>query len=189
MATINNYIKNGLVYSSNFNEPIKTRAYCKAFERLMAEKMGFKFSGGSNDNGVDAIDENGVKYQFKAFFENKASFTCDKAHKIDSLVTFDRELRHYLTKFDILVVYIGNLRGEPFNANNLLVIKDKQAQYEWLFKRAYVTLENKQSHKSEIQFNKTTSAFEKQSPKSLWALYEKNGYTIKGVKTNGYNNN
>ena len=188
MATRNDYIANGMVNSSNFDQPIPTRAYCKAFERLMAEKLGFEFCGGSYDNGIDAIGKDGKRYQFKAFFENKASFTCEKKHKINSLTAFDRELRHYLTKFDILVLYIGNLRGEPFNKNNILIIKNKQEQYEWLFKRAYVTLENKQSHKNEIQFNKTTTAFAKQSPTSLWALYEKNGYTIKGVKTNGYNN-
>ena len=160
MATKNyNLIENGGKYTRQ-----DLKKWCELTTKKICEVEGWNYCDGINDNGIDATDKDGKRYQIKCYFENSPTITFDfdfnksqgihaKAHYI-----FKQALKKYCNKFDALVIYQGNLRGDEFDINNLLIIEGKEASYEYLVKhchRAYMKYKGSKSGKAQAHLRKT----------------------------------
>lgn len=158
MATRNHYIEDGIITRE------EAKQFCNLTTKRICEAMSWTYTDGANDKGIDAISENGTKYQIKVYFENSPTITFDfdfnknqgihaKAHYI-----FKQALKKYCRQFDNLVIYTGKLRGEPFDINNIKIIEGNEASYEYLVKhchRAYMKYKSSATGKAQAQLRKT----------------------------------
>lgn len=158
MSTKNKYIENGIITKE------EARGFCGLTTKRICEAMGWTYTDGANDNGIDAVDEQGKRYQIKCYFENSPTITFDfdfnknngihaKAHYI-----FKQALKKYCNQFDALVIYTGKLRGEPFSVENIKIIEGKANSYDYLVKhchRAYMKYAGQTSGKAQAHLRKT----------------------------------
>jgi hypothetical protein len=158
MATRNKYIEDEIITRE------EARQWCTLTTKKICEVMGWTYTDSVNDNGIDAIDENGKRYQIKAYFENSPTITFDfdfnknqNIHK-NAHYIFKQALKKYCNKFDALVIYTGKLRGEPFDINNIAIYDGKDASYDYIVKhghRAYMKYANSSTGKAQVHLRKT----------------------------------